>query len=1216
MTGPDATARRIAAADFDAVPFHLTYKCDGCLYQEYCLKHSARRDDLSLIPTLTQQDKGALQRAGVATTRALATLKDFRDGEAGDGTELVAAPGREALIGRLAATWPVGPRLDELVHRARRYRRWQKEPIRALSYIPSRGYGSLPYCAADHNPNLVRVYLDVQHDYLHDRLYLLSALVVACEGGAEVRRRSVVHLADGPPDSPAREEALFVRWLAETIAATVALAARDASGEPRAPIHLIFWDDVAQRRLLEGLGRHAGAVLGATPLYDFLTQLAAFDSPVATCLDREIRELMNFPLLGQSLQAVAAYLRFDWNTPEPYRDHFRVRLFDARGKLDRSDDESPWYTSRARFGSQLPLEYAYAAWGELDAPAGGGGDDYRAYRAATPALLVGFQARRLEALAHVAANFTGNMQTTKTPFHLPDLATWEEHARSLAEALDEFVTIERHVALGDWKARRLAPPERRVLAGETLIVRYLEADQEPGVAEANREHARRQALREEYQAAYLATNPGSERAILTREQTKETTWTHEDARCWLRLELADTDCDLEQALALTTLRPGDSLVLARRWERDTRLPLAEQEPYTPTPKQLLYDQRVTLEEIAIERDGRDGRDGQAATGRVLAARALVTMRGSRGGPWSRGFAFASYGLPLVPDEPYTLDPDPNDFYGYWCATLTAGLRAGGQNTLYARLTDPTTARTDWPGAAAAGQERFLAGLDALHAAGALHDFEPGKRAYIGAHGDAPTLLVQGPPGTGKSYATAFALFARLQGALAADRDYRVFLSCKTHAATDVLLDNVARVREELRRVADRHPTLFARHFDPRLLDLPLLRVRPRGAVPPGVTALYGKDDAGWTPGQPKLADAVLAVRWCVVASPPGRTYNLVKEKWPKALFGHNLCDCLVLDEASQLNLPEALLAALPLKADGHLIVVGDHRQMPPIVRHTWNLEPRRTFRAYRAYESLFLALLSPGAHGALPLIRFAESFRLHAAMAEFLRREVYAQDGIPYHSRRYRTLPAHAHDDDFVAAALAPDYPLVAIVHDEASSQVRNPFEQALIIPLLAALADPASYALDPDDGLGVVVPHRAQRAELQARVPALTVRDAQSGAILRSAVDTVERFQGDERAAIVISTTESDRAYLLASSQFLLDPRRLTVALSRAKEKLILVAARSVFDLFSADEETFAHAQLWKNLLRRTCTVKLWEGERAGQRVTVWGNAPLAARAERGEAE
>ena len=39
-------------------------------------------------------------------------------------------------------------------------------PIAPLPYIPSKGYGSLPYCDAAHNPNLVRVYLDAQHDYL------------------------------------------------------------------------------------------------------------------------------------------------------------------------------------------------------------------------------------------------------------------------------------------------------------------------------------------------------------------------------------------------------------------------------------------------------------------------------------------------------------------------------------------------------------------------------------------------------------------------------------------------------------------------------------------------------------------------------------------------------------------------------------------------------------------------------------------------------------------------------------------------------------------------------------------------------------------------------------------------------------------------------------------------------------------------------------------
>jgi AAA domain len=145
---------------------------------------------------------------------------------------------------------------------------------------------------------------------------------------------------------------------------------------------------------------------------------------------------------------------------------------------------------------------------------------------------------------------------------------------------------------------------------------------------------------------------------------------------------------------------------------------------------------------------------------------------------------------------------------------------------------------------------------------------------------------------------------------------------------------------------------------------------------------------------------------------------------------------------------------------------------------------------------------------------------------------------------------------------------------------------------------------LDPIDGLGVVVPHRAQRAARQERAPALTIRDPATGATLLSAVDTVERFQGGERTVILVGATESGRDYLLLSSEFLLDPRRLTVALSRAKRKLVLVAARSVFELFSADEDVFTNAQLWKNLLHRTCTVPLWAGERDGHRVDVRGNA------------
>ena len=179
-----------------------------------------------------------------------------------------------------------------------------------------------------------------------------------------------------------------------------------------------------------------------------------------------------------------------------------------------------------------------------------------------------------------------------------------------------------------------------------------------------------------------------------------------------------------------------------------------------------------------------------------------------------------------------------------------------------------------------------------------------------------------------------------------------------------------------------------------MLDVPLFRLRPRGDVPAGVIALPKDDER--EPGAPKAIESIEASRWGVVAATPGGIYGLIKERWPKELFGHHLADCLVLDEASQMNLPEAVMAALPLAPDGRLIVVGDHRQMPPIVKHDWASEPRRTFQEFRSYESLFTALLPLEP----PMVKFEESFRLHADMAEFLRREVYAQDGIDYHSKR------------------------------------------------------------------------------------------------------------------------------------------------------------------------------------------------------------------------
>jgi hypothetical protein len=64
-------------------------------------------------------------------------------------------------------------------------------------------------------------------------------------------------------------------------------------------------------------------------------------------------------------------------------------------------------------------------------------------------------------------------------------------------------------------------------------------------------------------------------------------------------------------------------------------------------------------------------------------------------------------------------------------------------------------------------------------------------------------------------------------------------------------------------------------------------------------------------------------------------------------------------------------------------------------------------------------------------------------------------------------------------------------------------------------------------------------------------------------------------------------------------------MSLSRSRKKMILVVLRSIFALFSAEEEVFTSAPMWKNLLDRMCRQCLWRGIRDGIPEAVWGALP-----------
>ena len=618
----------------------------------------------------------------------------------------------------------------------------RKDGTQALSYIPGKGNSSLPVSTPDLNPNLVRIYIDAQHDYLEDRVYLLGALVVACKDGTPVGRKAVVRMTDGPPDTVAKERQLFVDWTRDLVQAVVDLAVSGApAGEKKsAPIHVIFFDRYEQRLMLEALARNFPPILKNTPpLYDFLTQIAAFDSPIASYLDEEMRTFKNFPMTCQSLQSVAAYLKFDWNTPHKFRELFKARMFDYLGKLD-IDGTSEWFTRRSRFSSSVPLEYAYAAWGQLPTPEAGKGDEFADFRGVTKDLLTAFQVRRLEALEHVANSIHGNPNTQKTPFVLPDLAHYEDKADDLAHALHEFVTIERLVTLNDWKATRHAPPERRVLMGETAC---WSATSRPTRSRAWPSRTGRTSggdrKREEYAAAFRAAEP---RQAVPAEQGAVRRVQVVAGRPAAAAAAGDGRRRLRPARSAAHVQP------AGRRPAGAVPPLDRGRAAAGGRAEGVH---ADAEADALRPAGRTGRHRGDREGRCGPGQGGLCRGRVEGVLWRRlvtsRFVFPAISRTLEDGKLYTLDPCPNDWYGYWCSQVVEGLCDGQPNVLYDRLVKPPP---PGDGAGSPGQAKFLAGLDAFHQAGLLHDFEVGKREFIGGHGQTPVLLVQGPPGTGKS----------------------------------------------------------------------------------------------------------------------------------------------------------------------------------------------------------------------------------------------------------------------------------------------------------------------------------------------------------------------------------------------------------------------------------------------------------------------------------
>jgi len=399
-------------------------------------------------------------------------------------------------------------------------------------------------------------------------------------------------------------------------------------------------------------------------------------------------------------------------------------------------------------------------------------------------------------------------------------------------------------------------------------------------------------------------------------------------------------------------------------------------------------------------------------------------------------------------------------------------------------------------------------------------------------------IIHGPPGTGKT-TTLVELIRQI-----AQNGQCVLAVAPSNLAVDNLLErllaagenairlgNPARVLPELRAhtldgLLENHPEMrMARKITREaylLRDQASKYTRARPA--PGARQALRQEARQMLADARRIEDQVVehlvSATPIVCATTTGLDGRLLRDR---------VFDWCVLDEASQGTEP---VSWIPLQYADRLVLAGDPFQLPPTIL---SAEAIAGGLAVSLMERL---MDTPG-----PTIarRLVVQYRMHQAIMAFSSTEFYegsliASPSVSTHL--LRDLPGITSNEltgtpvSFIDTAGAS---YDETVEPDGDSRF-NPMEAELVLQKAQALLD---AGLAPDD-LAVITPYSAQVRLLRERLRQPEIE-----------IDSVDGFQGREKEAIIVSLVRSNPDGEIG---FLEDIRRMNVALTRARRKLIVI--------------------------------------------------------------